>query len=220
MVFHFVGGISFWGPALLLCAMLLTVCCFCGSWRQLLWHRERLTLWLASIVGLALFWHLQVEVRGLLAMHPLLMMALCMVFGPSLAMITGSLAIAANLLMFGGSWLQWPLQCLLNVIVPGLTAALVLRVIESIPGRNVFVFTLGGGFLGAMLTVQAMALASLAYVWLLGPAPLLVMVMDHYYLSLLLTFPEGFMNGALVTVLTVLRPELVKTYDDRIYLNE
>ena len=86
--------------------------------------------------------------------------------------------------------------------------------------KNLFVFMLGGGFLGGMLTVQGMALSGLLYVGLFGPDPLWVIAWDNYYLSWLLMFPEGFMNGAFITVLAVMKPDLVKTYDDGAYLGD
>jgi uncharacterized membrane protein len=36
----------------------------------------------------------------------------------------------------------------------------------------------------------------------------------------LVMLPEGFMNGAIMTLLTVLRPEWVRSFDDRDYLKD
>ncbi|MBR9912043.1 MAG: hypothetical protein GYB33_17015 [Gammaproteobacteria bacterium] len=220
MVFYFAGAVGFWGPAAALSLPVLLLCVLKAPWRQLWARGERLNLWLAAIVALALFWQLQVSVRGLLGLHPLLLMALTMVFGAALAILAATLALLAGCWFFSGAWLALPPQCLLNIILPAGAAVCVLWAIDRVPQRNLFVYMLGGGFFGAMLTVQVMALASLAYVWLLGPGPLLVQVVDYYYLTLLMMFPEGFINGAVITVLTVLKPELVKTYDDRAYLDQ
>ncbi|NIB41301.1 hypothetical protein HBA55_16990 [Pseudomaricurvus alkylphenolicus] len=190
-----------------------------APWAQWRSRPERQHALFAAVLGLALFWQLKVSISGLLALHPLVMMTVVMVFGPSLGMITGALALGLATLLAGAPWLPLGPQMLLTVVVPALAAQGVLKVVERVPGRNLFVYMLGGGFLGAMVTVQAMALATWCYVRVLGPAPLLVDVASHYYLTLLMMFPEGFINGALVSMLTVFRPELVRTYDDHHYLD-
>lgn len=43
--------------------------------------------------------------------------------------------------------------------------------------------------------------------------------LDHA-LVMLLTFPEGFLNGALISALTVFYPDIVRTYDDVRYLGK
>jgi uncharacterized membrane protein len=41
---------------------------------------------------------------------------------------------------------------------------------------------------------------------------------EHFMVFLLMTFPEGFVNGIIATVMTVLYPDMVKTYRDDWYL--
>ena len=43
---------------------------------------------------------------------------------------------------------------------------------------------------------------------------------NYHPLVLLLTFPEGFLNGAVISALTVFYPDIVKTYDDVRYLGK
>lgn len=46
------------------------------------------------------------------------------------------------------------------------------------------------------------------------------LLFDNSHLFLLLAFPEGFCNGALMSTLAVLAPEMVKTYDHDFYLSK
>jgi uncharacterized membrane protein len=41
---------------------------------------------------------------------------------------------------------------------------------------------------------------------------------EHFIVFVLMTFPEGFVNGLIATVMTVLYPDMVKTYRDDWYL--
>ncbi|WP_439133862.1 hypothetical protein [Pseudomaricurvus sp.] len=220
MVFSSINSSLFWLPAVVVSVVALIWAALAAPWRQLMSESYRQHAFWAVIVGLGLFWQLEVNILQVMALHPLLMMSVVMVFGCALGLWVGGLALMVGQLFNPEPWSMLGLQFCLDVLVPGLAAALVLKVIDRLPFRNLFVYMLGGGFLGGMFTVQCMAVSSWLYVWLLGPEPLLVIVSDHYYLTLLMMFPEGFMNGAIMSTLTVLAPDLVKTYDDHRYLDD
>ncbi len=219
MTFEGVSGWSYWALAGVINVFALGWACRRAPWLSLSSCRRRRRAFVVATFALAIFWQLEVSVQGLLSLHPLMMMSMVMVFGVELAVIVGvgATLIAASIQQEITPALTMPV-CF-NVVVPAFTAHLILKVIAWLPSKNLFVYMLGGGFLGAMLTVQSMAASQWLYIAILGPPPLLVIASDYYYLSLLMMFPEGFINGALITVLTVLSPELVKTYDDHRYLD-
>ena len=113
-----------------------------------------------------------------------------------------------------------PVDYVLSVGVPGIASWLVLKLIAVIRFRNLFVYMLGGGFFGAMAAVQMIGLTSLLLFFLCAEEELLQITLEHYLLFFLLMFPEGFINGSVMTMLTVYCPDLVKTYDDHIYLDD
>ena len=43
---------------------------------------------------------------------------------------------------------------------------------------------------------------------------------DDPWFIIVMLFPEGFLNGMLMTILVVYRPEWVSSFDDREYLNK
>ena len=220
MSFDFIGGWSYWGPAAVFASLVLVVAIAKAPWAQLWASGERLHAFALGVVGLSLFWLLKVEIAGMLTLHPLLIMTAVVVFGWELGVILGAMALLLN-----GAFQGVPIQASImplafNIIVPAIVAQAVLAFIARLSFKNLFVFMLGGGFFGAMVTVQAMAASQWLYIAALGPEPLQVIASDHYYLSLLMMFPEGFINGALITLMTVLSPHLVKTYDDHRYLDD
>jgi uncharacterized membrane protein len=77
---------------------------------------------------------------------------------------------------------------------------------------------LGAGFLGAIFSVAALTLVFLLLLALSDQQALLASGLQQAPLILMLMFPEGFLNGTIVTALTVYRPELVKTFDEEFYL--
>jgi uncharacterized membrane protein len=54
--------------------------------------------------------------------------------------------------------------------------------------------------------------------WISGQQEWFEQAIANWPMIFLLLFPEGFINGMLVTTLTVFYPDLVKTFDDRHYL--
>ena len=191
-----------------------------APWRALLRVNGRQHALLGAILALALFWQLRVEVDESLAVHPLAITTLTIIFGWSLAIISGTLA--CGLSQFGGDqlWLAWPVDSLLAVTVPACITWLVLQVIERIRQKNLFVYMLGAGFFGAMFSVLSCGAVAIGLFWLSDSQQLLASANQYFYVYALLMLPEGFINGAMVSVTTVLWPHMVKTYDDHFYLDQ
>ena len=79
---------------------------------------------------------------------------------------------------------------------------------------------LGAGFGGGLLSVLLVAVTALPVLWLIGQHGWVGQALANWPLILLMMFPEGFINGMIVTTLTVFYPDLVKTFDDGFYLGD
>ncbi len=191
-------------------APLLLAALIRAPWRALMARRERMRALGVSIAVLPLLWSMSPPLPGGVHLHLLGMTTVTLVFGWQLALLAGLLA--ALVLLFVGNWAlpALPLNYLLTVAVPVLVSALVLAAADKLPRTNLFVYMLGVGFFGSMAAIGAtLALGS----------RLLDTGLDHA-LVMLLTFPEGFVNGMVVSALTVFYPDLVRTYDDERYLGK
>ena len=92
-----------------------------------------------------------------------------------------------------------------------------LAVCQRYLPRNLFVYLLLNGFFGA----------SLAMIWVqFGATGILLALSDlswaylkQYYLpfGLMLSFPEGFITGAFLTMLVLFQPQWVYTFRDEVY---
>ncbi|MGH1371804.1 MAG: energy-coupling factor ABC transporter permease [Cellvibrionaceae bacterium] len=220
MDYGFVGSWHFWGGAAFASLVATAVMLCRAPWRQLLLNSERQHALFLAVLALSIFWQLEVKIIGAVSLHPLLLMSLVMIFGVEFALIAGSLALLLWGLLQGRELITLVIPWAFNVVLAGFAAHWVLLLIERLPSRNLFVYMLGGGFFGAMFTVQVATLGQWLYIALVGPAPLLVIASDYYYLSLLMMFPEGFINGAIMTMMTVFKPHLVRSFDDHRYLDE
>jgi len=110
-------------------------------------------------------------------------------------------------------------ELLLVVLVPVLASYGFIRLLERMGPRNIFVFMLGGGFLGGMVALLFSLLAHFTLFYLFDARAQLDMLAQYAYLILLMLLPEGFINGAMISVLVVFQPGLVRAFDDRVYLD-
>lgn len=226
---------SLWLFCLWVSAAVLLAALRWAPWSQLAAKGIRQHAFFATAIVLGLFWLLQVELRGTLAFHPMLMTVVTMVFGWHLALVVGAAALLLTTL-YRWAWIGavhgsaeallslnprgLPVAYLLTVILPVCWAWLMIRWVNRWSFKNPFTYFLGVGFFGAMLSCLWLGLVSGLLLALPGNQALLASWWEYKLLFVLMMFPEGFCNGAVATVLTVLWPELVKTYRDDWFLGD
>jgi uncharacterized membrane protein len=194
--------------SLALYLLVLVIAVLTAPWRPLLARRERQNALGLAIVTLPMLWSMSPGLPGGVGFQLLGMTTVTLIFGWQLAVVIGT--ITGLILLVVGTWqfIALPVNLALVVLVPVAVTMAVLAAANLLRRTNLFIYMLGVGFFGSMLAL----LASLwVGVLLLNPD------LDHP-LVLLLTFPEGFLNGALISALTVFYPEIVRTYDDVRYL--
>lgn len=206
-----------------------------APWQQVLANQSRQHALFATILSLALLWLLQVSVRDTLAIHPLLMTVTTMVFGWSLATVIGAMALIAleiYQIPLHALTLDWdvavaqfdlstlPVDFCLSVAVPVGWAWCVLWLVDRWKFKNPFTYFWGVGFFGAMLSCIWLGLAALLLFAITGSEIQFATTMEHFIVFVLMTFPEGFVNGLIATMMTVLYPDMVKTYRDDWYIGK
>lgn len=228
------NGALFWlATAISLPTLLLAV--RYAPWTQLFINQTRQHILFATILALALLWLLQVEVRATLAIHPLLITVTAMVFGWSFALLIGVCALVVlecYQLPLRAVHMDWdvalaqfdlsalPVDFCLSVLVPVSWAWCVLWLVDRWKFKNPFTYFWGVGFFGAMLSCLLVGAAALTLFALTASDVHLNSTREHFFVFLLMMFPEGFINGLIATVMTVLYPDLVKTYRDDWYLKD
>lgn len=188
-------------------------------WRQLLAVPARQHLFGLVVLSLVVLWLVSFHPEHGISLHLLGISTATLLMGSALAMLAGLLAQLA-LVWLGQSAIEAvPVAWLLTAVVPALTTRVLWALLAYFPHRNLFIFLLGMGFLGAMVPVLAVALAGLAVLALGGQGALVENAIDHVIMLPLLMFPEGFVNGAATSVLTVYFPHLVRGFDESRYLS-
>lgn len=185
-------------------------------WRALRAAPQRIHLVFGALLALLLLWSIGGRIGTHVSLHLLGMTTVTLLLGPALAILTGTAALGVQALL---GQLQPPTllaNAALGVALPALVTAGLLRWALRHAPRNLFVYMLGIGFAGGGLSMLAVLLTMLGLFALAGDAralnewasPLIVLAM----------FPEGFINGAVVSGLAVYKPDWLQTFDDRHFL--
>lgn len=197
-------------------AVLLWAGWFAG-WRALK-DNGLVPVWFAAIALVAFLWSMQIGVRDGLVLHLLGTASLVLIFGPALAILAFAGALAINIVAGNSALALAGVHGLLLIALPVWVAYQAHHQLRRWLPLNPFVFFLGSGFLGGMLALAAPILVSAALLWSFDVHPGWVIWEDYLALLPLMLFPEGFINGAVMTALAVWQPHWVRTFDDAEYL--
>jgi uncharacterized membrane protein len=191
-----------------------------APWRTWLTRTDRQHVWLGSIVLLVLLWSMRAGITPGLSFQFLLAAALTLMHGWRLALVGFGAVLAAQCAIEGSlaPWTAWGANFLCYAIVPAGTIATLHAAVQRWLPHNYFVYFFVTVFAGSML---AFNFAGLARVALLSAAGTLAwgQLAGEYFVYLpMMSLAEAFMNGIVMAVAVVFRPEWVATFDDRLYL--
>lgn len=204
----------------LLMAPVLTGAAIAAPWRALHAAPERQHMLFGGLLALLLLWLMSIRVTDGLWIHLLGVTSLTLIVGWRLTVLGGGVVLCAHLALLGVSLLALPVAWVFSVALPATVTRLLVHALRRIGLQNLYVYLLGAGFGGGLASVLAMAVCCVPFLWLIGHADWLVQVEDNLPLIFLLAFPEGFINGMVVTAITVYFPDVVKTFDDTFYLGD
>lgn len=198
--------------------VLMSLVLWHAPWRALSQVPARLHLLCGGAFSCLLLWLLAVEVVPGVSLHFLGVTSLTLILGGRFAVLAGAAALLGLYLLKGLPLQGLPTAWLLSVMLPALSSRGIAHALQRTGIRNLFLFMLGAGFGGGMLSVLVVAVAGLPLLALLGQFEWVVNALEQWPLIVLFLFPEGFINGVCVTSMTVFFPHAVKTFDDRHYL--
>jgi uncharacterized membrane protein len=228
------NNILFWSATIIMLLMMLVAMRY-APWKLLFSDPSRQHLLFASILVLALMWILQIRVMNLLAFHPLLITVVTMIFGWSFTLLIGALALVVleiYQLALRSAFMNWdmaltqfkfdtlPVDFCLSVLVPATWALCVIGLINRWKFKNPFTYFWGVGFFGAMISCFLTGLTAIALFILTGSERELHSVKENFIVFVVMTFPEGFINGSMATMFTIFYPGIMKTYRDDWFLKD
>jgi len=204
----------------LISASALLVAIFLTPWRALIYVQARQHAFLGGIICLAIIWSMKLNWVPGLILHPLGITAFTVVFGWPLTIVAGFIALITNTVLTHGQWDLISIDYLLTVLIPATLTHGISRLVLSHASRNLFLFLLGIGFVGAILGMLSSVLVLLLMAYSIEHSEYLRKLWNEFGVLAMLLYTEGFLNGMVVAAITVFAPDLVKTFDNRKYLGE
>jgi uncharacterized membrane protein len=188
-----------------------------APWRPLLASAKLQHVFLGASMALFLMWIFEAGVRPALGFHFLGVTVYTLMFGWSLSVIGASL-VAVGVTLTSGDWSALAMNALLFGVLPASTSYGIYHLVYRYLPHHLFIYIFLCAFFNAMLAAGA---AILALVTLLVFTEIYTFArISSEYLPFvpLYLFPEGMLNGMVTTILVMLQPDWLITYDDDVYL--
>jgi uncharacterized membrane protein len=172
----------------------------------------------ALLFGVFLLWSAQASVKDGLALHLLMATALTQLLGWSLALLFGVIVTSLLVITQQISVENLPSFLLFTVIIPiALSQLLYMGVYQLLP-KHLFIYLFVGVFISAAIVGSIHLTCHAFYQLHLGRYDWQTIVDNYYAFSFLLAFPEALLNGLFMTIMVVFKPEWVRQYSDKDYL--
>lgn len=191
-----------------------------APWSVLKQERRLQHLLFGATVVLMLMWTMRAGISPGLGIHFLGMTVLTLMFGWDLAILSGTLALLGMTLIGRESWDTLSINMLCSVVLPALASLAVLRLVEAKLPRNFFVYLFLCAFFGAGIATASGGMAMAMLLWADDVYPWGKIYLEYVSFLPLIMFPEGLLNGIIMTGMMVFHPDLIRTFDARLYIDE
>jgi uncharacterized membrane protein len=170
------------------------------------------------VVILMLLWSLTAGVVEGLKFHLLAMTLVTLMFGPQFAFMAGALALLGVTLNGKSGWETFALNWVLMVLIPVLITHGLYLLSRRWLARHFFVYVLVNGFLAAAASMVVVVLL-IALILMLNDVYAWMKIANEFLVFLpMMLAPEAFLNGFVLTILVVNKPQWLASFSDEDYL--
>ncbi len=190
-----------------------------APWPALRADPSRTHLVLLAVVFLVGMWTLSVTLMPGLTLHFLGAATVTLVIGLELTLIAGLIAAVLSALLFGHGLAIAGWTFVLSAALPAAITYGITRASQHFLPPNFFIYLFIGVFLSAVLGVLVHGGGTALLVMALGLYDTDIIWNNYLRILPLLAFPEGVINGMLMTALALVSPQLVISFDDHHYID-
>ena len=189
-----------------------------APWLEVLSDSRRQHLLFGTVLGLFLLWLVRRDFDSGVSFHFIGMTVVTLLLDWPLALLGGLLAQIGLIAIGRQDLLALGVNGVLLVLLPMLITEGCTLLVERAQPRNLFVYIFCCGFFPAALAALCCLLAGLGLLALDGRFAMPPWLDDFIGYLWLVTFPEAFINGTLVTALVVFCPDWLETFNRTRYL--
>lgn len=190
-----------------------------APWPALRAEPMRVHLVLLAVVFLIGMWTLSATLMPGLTLHFLGAATVTLVIGLELALVAGLIAAILSALVFGHGLAIAGWTFLLSAALPAAITYGITRASQRFLPPNFFIYLFIGVFLSAVLGVLVHGVGTALLVMALGLYDIDIIWNNYLRILPLLAFPEGVINGMLMTALALVSPHWVISFDDHHYID-
>lgn len=214
-----ISGGWLWGASLAV-VLVLALALKTAPWDVLARERRLQHLLFGATVILMLLWTMRAGISPGLGIHFLGMTTLTLMFGWDLAVLSGTLALLGMTVIGRESWDTLSVNVLCSVVLPALASMAVLRLVEAKLPCNFFIYLFLCAFFGAGVATAVGGMAMASLLWVDEVYSWARIYREYVRFLPLITFPEGLLNGIIMTGMMVFHPDWIRTFDARRYIDE
>ncbi|SDR73191.1 Uncharacterized membrane protein [Halopseudomonas xinjiangensis] len=189
-------------------------------WIELVADQRRQHLFFGSVFLLAVLWLLRRDFDSGLSFHFLGLTAVTLLLDWPLAVVAGTLAQVALVLLGVDDAAAFGANGLLRILTPVLITVLISQALERFRPTNLFVYIFISGFFAAGFAAVGTMLIGMGLLAWSGNLVAPDSIIEWFGYMLLVMFPEGFINGTAIAALVVFHPDWVETFDTDRYMQE
>ncbi len=153
-----------------------------------------------------------------LEFHLLLVTSVTLMFGWAYGVVCVTLAQLLLMLEGRAEWLSFGMNLLCNGVIPIGVTYFAMRFIDRVLPQHFFIYIYGGAFFTSAFAMLVSRVAGMLVLWGAGVHSADHLLQDYAPILPIMMFPEAFINGGLMTLLVVFRPEWVSSFSDERYL--
>jgi uncharacterized membrane protein len=186
---------------------------------KLIADKEHLHVFLGASVFLMVMWMIRAPVHEGIEFHLLILTSFTLMFGWSLTVLGGTLALVGLSIAGVSSWSGLLVNVTSVVLLPVTFSQIALVLIRHWFPRHFFIYIYLNAFLSGGLAILISSFLSTLLLSFTGLATF-TMLWDTYlsYFPLMF-FPEAVLNGWFMTLLVSYRPQWVISFRDEDYLH-
>lgn len=189
------------------------------GWKKLRTEKGYQHFVFASAIVLFCLWALKAGIREGLDIHFLGMTVLTLCHGPRIAIWISVLPLTLMVVFGLLPFADVGLYAFTTAVLPALLSYGVFWLTYRYMSHHLFIYIFLAGFLNAAVTIVFHICVVSAGYWVSGLYAWPNIVDNYLMLALLIWFPEGLLNGMAITLMTVYRPQWLRTFYDNEYLS-
>ncbi|MCJ8337749.1 MAG: energy-coupling factor ABC transporter permease [Pseudomonadales bacterium] len=194
--------------------------CYRSPWHLIKTNSTLQHLCFGATVTLMLLWSIKADISTGISIHLIGMTVLSLVLGWDLAIVCASIALTLVTIASASGWANFAANGVITLLLPVAVTYIIAGIVDRKLPKNFFIYLFVCGFFCAGLSAVLVGLSVSATLWVNDIYPWVKIQREIVTIILLTVFPEGLLNGMLLTAIMVFYPDWIRSFDAKAYIDD